>query len=300
MTTASDRSRPTDWDDYRGRLERMITPEGMAKGLAFRPRASDVILAPYAKSGTTWLQQIVHCLRTGGDMDFDDISRVVPWIETSTDLGIDLDAPQKAEPRAFKSHLSGDLVPAGGRYIVSLRDPKDALVSLFRFKEGWFFQIGAFSIEEFARREYFERGRRRDYWHHLRSWWERCSEENVLLLAFEDMKEDLPEAVRRVADFIGIPVSSKLLDTVLHHASLEFMLEHKDRFDDRLMRERSETVAGLPVGSDSAKVRTGKVGEHLQEIPAVVSLEMDEIWAEEIAGPLGYQSYAVLRRALRP
>ena len=48
---------------------------------SWRPRPTDVVITPYSKCGTTWLQQIFHTLRTGGDMDFDDISCVVPWIE---------------------------------------------------------------------------------------------------------------------------------------------------------------------------------------------------------------------------
>ena len=60
-------------------------------------------------------------------MDFDDISRVVPWIETARCSIIDLEAPQRAEPRGFKSHLSYAAIPKGARYVVSLRDPKDAI-----------------------------------------------------------------------------------------------------------------------------------------------------------------------------
>ena len=44
-------------------------------------------------------------------MDFDDISRVVPWIETSPALGLDLNAEQRANPRAFKSHLEYEQLP---------------------------------------------------------------------------------------------------------------------------------------------------------------------------------------------
>ena len=290
--------RPTEWNDYRAHQDRILTKEGLARGLAFKPRPTDVLISPYAKSGTTWLQQIVHGLRTRGDMDFDDISRVVPWIETSTDLGLDLEAEQCAQPRAFKSHLSGDRIPAGGRYIVSLRDPKDALVSLFRFKEGWFFEPGAFSIEEFARREYFQRGEGRDYWHHLRSWWARRTEDNVLLLTFEDMKEDLPGAVRRVAAFLDIPLDDALLDLVVKQASLEFMLAHKDRFDDLLMRQLGETAVGLPPGADSSKVRKGEVGGHRSELPSDITREMDEIWRQEIGSPLGLEDYEAVRSAL--
>ena len=133
----------------------MGTAEGIQRALAFKPRPDDVIITPYGKCGTTWLQQVFHGLRTRGDMDFDDISRVVPWIETAHDLGLDLDAPQRGKPRGFKSHLSYDLVPKGARYMLSIRDPKDAFVSSFRFMEGWFFEAGSVPIETSAQ-EYHE------------------------------------------------------------------------------------------------------------------------------------------------
>src|SRR5215472_4192403 len=85
---------------------KIFAPDLMASSLAaYRPRPSDVIITPYGKCGTTWLQQIFHTLRTRGDFDFDDISRVVPWIETSATSGVDIEAPQRGEPRGFKSHL---------------------------------------------------------------------------------------------------------------------------------------------------------------------------------------------------
>ena len=63
---------------------RMEPPDATPLSIeSYRPRPSDIVISPYGKCGTTWLQQTFHTLRTGGDMDFDDISRVVPWIETA-------------------------------------------------------------------------------------------------------------------------------------------------------------------------------------------------------------------------
>ena len=76
-------------------------------------------------------------------MDFDEITLVVPWLELALDLGIDPDAPQVAEPRAFKSHLNWHDVPKGGRYITMVRDPGDVLVSMYHFHEGWRFEAGS-------------------------------------------------------------------------------------------------------------------------------------------------------------
>jgi len=274
----------------------MFSEEKRQQGLALKLRPSDVVITPFGKSGTTWLQQIVHCLRTGGDMDFDDISRVVPWIETSAALGINLDAEQKASPRAFKSHLAWGEIPRGGRYIVAIRDPKDALYSLYRFIEGWFFEPGSISLDDFAR-EFFIKDR--DYWKHLASWWPRRDDDDVLLMAFEHMKRDLSGAIERVADFIEIRLDDELQSITQEHASLKFMQQHGDRFDDRLMRELSERVALLPPGSDSAKVRAGRVGEHTKHLDDDIAAELDAIWQQEITHKFGFADYHTLIDSLK-
>ena len=273
---------------------KMFTAEGLDEGLSLHLRPSDVVISPFAKCGTTWIQQIVHTLRTAGDEDYDDISRVVPWIETSSGLGIDLDAEQKSLPRAFKSHLPWDMVPKGGRYITSIRDPRDALVSMYRFMEGWWMEPGAISIAEYARGNYLKRGEGRDYWFHLKSWFSQRDNPVVLLLAYENMLLDSMQTIRRIADFIGVSVNDELLAITESHSSLAYMLEHKDRFDDLLMRLRSETVGGLPTGSDSAKVRKGEVGSHKAELPAEIIEELDQVWDEEITQTLGFADYSEL------
>jgi aryl sulfotransferase len=284
-------ARATSVETLGAKFAMTFSEETLQHGLALKLRPSDVVITPFGKSGTTWLQQIVHCLRTAGDMDFDDISRVVPWIETSGALGINLDAEQKANPRAFKSHLAWGEVPQGGRYIVAIRDPKDALYSLYRFIEGWFFEAGSISLDDFAR-EFFIKDR--GYWKHLGSWWPRRDDDDVLLMAFEHMKLDLSGTIERVADFIGIKLDDELKRITEQQASLKFMQEHSNRFDDRLMREMSERVASLPAGSDSAKVRVGSVGEHVQHLSDDISAEVDAIWQQEISARFGFPDYQAL------
>lgn len=289
-------TRPASYDEFKRRIRHMISPSGLQHGLALKLEQTDVVISPFPKCGTTWLQQVVHSLRTGGDLDFDDISEVVPWIETAFDLGQDLDAPQRATPRAFKSHLGWDAVPKGGRYIVALRDPRDALVSLFRFMEGWYFETGSIDIETFARGEFTARDGR-DYWEHLASWWRQRERDDVLLLAYEHMHEDLAGTITRIAAFIGIELTPELLATVLQESSLASMQAHKHKYDDKLMRERSEQVCGLPPGSDSAKVRNGRIGQH-QELSSAIVEELDAIWAATIHREFGLADYPALLKTL--
>ena len=237
-----------EWNEIRGKL---AAPEDLPESIkSYRPRPTDIVITPFGKCGTTWLQQTFHTLRTGGDMDFDDISRVVPWIETAKVVGVDLEAPQRAEPRGFKSHLGYDTVPKGARYVVSVRDPRDALVSMYKFMEGWFLEPGAIAIADFAESWMA----RNDYWTHLISWWQVRHEPTVLLLSYEGMIADPEGHVRRLAAFSGLPLSHERLKLTLERSSMAYMLEHKDRFDDFMMRVASETRCNLPPGSDSAKV----------------------------------------------
>ena len=80
-------------------LPDMITEEGVNRGLSFKPRSNDVFVVTPPKCGTTWMQQILHQLRSGGDMSFSDISEEIPFIEYAYDIEMDLEAEQKYQPR---------------------------------------------------------------------------------------------------------------------------------------------------------------------------------------------------------
>lgn len=265
---------------------------------AYSPRPSDIVIAPFGKCGTTWLQHTFHTLRTRGDADFDDISRVVPWIETAVLLGLDINAQQRAEPRGFKSHLGYDQIPKGARYVVSLRDPKDAFVSMYRFMEGWHFEPGSISYEDYFATRMAHRDQGPDYWAHLRSWWAQRDNPDVLLMSYEHMVDDPDLTITRLARFAGITLDDELHALTRQRTSIDWMLAHKSLFDDAMLRERTETVGGLPPGSDSAKVRKGGAGGRA-ELPDSVKAGLDAIWAREVAPVIGFADYDSLERELR-
>tara|TARA_R110002072_G_scaffold64_8_gene408 strand:- start:10593 stop:11480 length:888 start_codon:yes stop_codon:yes gene_type:complete len=282
-------------EEHRELSIKAFSPVGDEQPEPLQLRPTDVVVTPFGKSGTTWLQQMVHTLRTGGDMDFDDISRVVPWIETSPLLGLDLNAEQRANPRAFKSHLTYEKIPKGGKYINSVRNPGDALFSAYKFMEGWFIEPGTVTLEEFAEKMFIDSG---NYWKHLLSWWEVRNEPFVLFMSYETMQEEIERTVERVANFIGVPLTPELKALTLENTSIGFMKAHKDRFDDALMRKLSEERAGLPPGSDSSKVREGRVGDHKENLSAGIIEALDKTWQKEITPVTGCKTYDELRAKL--
>jgi hypothetical protein len=298
MTSLITRRRATSLEEM-GRMQgAAFAPEEVGASIAsYRPRPTDLIIAPFSKCGTTWLQQTFHTLRTRGDMDFEDISAVVPWIETARGCGLDLEAPQKAEPRGFKSHLAFDAVPKGAKYVVALRDPIDALVSMFNFMEGWFLEPGAVPFESFARMRMAGHGP--DYWRHLITWWEQRDNPDVLLLSYEGMTADPEGHIRRLATFADIALDADLLALTLRNSSRAFMLEHKDRYEDPMMRRLSEVRCGLPLGSDSAKVRAAGTGFSRKSIDPALMTEIGAVWTARVAPATGFADYAALEAALR-
>ena len=300
MINMNQPSRPTNPDELNTLFKKIFSNESEKRGLAFQPRPTDVIIAPFTKCGTTWLQQIAHGLRTRGDMDFEEISTVVPWIELAYDLGLDLNADQAAELRVYKSHLSWQDVPKGGRYIVSFRAPSDVFISVYRFFEGFFFEPGTIDLDTFFRwrnppAEMSERG----YWHHLTSWWGQRNNPNVLLLCYEDMLADLPGTVRRVAGFMEIPLDDELFTIVVRQASREFMLEHKEQFNEAPFRRLISQRTGLPFEGNAYKVTSGARDDPKYRLADSHKQTLDEIWRSQITSRFDLADYAALQYALQ-
>ena len=194
--------------------------------------------------------------------------------------------------------MSYTSVPKGARYVVPLRDPKDAFVSMYRFMEGWFLEPGAVPIEEFFEGWIKGRGAEGEgYFDHLLSWWAVRDEPNVMLLSYRKVVADRAAHIRRLADFAGIPLDDELLELTLERTSRSWMLAHKHRFDDALMREKSETKGGLPPrqrqrqGADSD-------GSHSDELSPAIAERIDQEWAERITCVLGYANFAELEAEL--
>jgi hypothetical protein len=288
-------TRPTTIRDMHERMKNFATPEGWQRGLDYKPDPSDVFIVTPPKCGTTWMQQIVHGLRTRGSMDFDEISRVVPWINMAHDVGIDIYAPQVAHPRAFKTHSPLNEAPKGAKYIIVVRDPSDALLSDYHFFEGMFFEQGSITLETFARESFIPGG---DIWKHVRSFWDRRRDEDVLPLCYENMKTDLPRTIEKVASFIGISLDDELRKIVLRQSDIRFMQDHKEQFEDHIIRNARSAAMRLPPDGRLNKVRNGQVGESKDRVPGEIKQELDAVWRAEITARIGLNSYEDLRQEL--
>ena len=263
----------------------------------YAPQPGDVFISPWAKSGTTMIQQMFHQLRMAaaigaGDMDFDDISRMTPWEDTALMLDFDMNVPQRAVPRGFKSHREYERLPAGMRYVVTLRDPRETYISFYRFFDGWHIERGALTLEEFFPLWLGGGPGGCDYYTHLLSWWARRDDPGTLFASYRWAAKNRPEMIRRLASLCEIELTEEVSALVEEYTSREFMHTHKDKFDDAMVCAVMESRLGIPANSDSSKVQA--VGSDSEQVPPSVAEQIDAMWHELVEPVTGHKDFASL------
>lgn len=230
-----------DQAGYAERLWRMIgrnLRERVTGGRDFgdyQATAHDVIVCTYPKCGTNWAMQIAYQVAMRGQGEYDHIHEVIPWPDGPGGYAIPLsdDTPRTTAPtgrRIIKTHLEWERVPysTAARYICVIRDPKDAFVSNYHFVRDGLFGSLMPSVATWL--AVFLSNDAPFVWAtHLQSYWQSRHQPNLLILTFEDMKKDLPQAVRQIVEFMDIQLTDHEFALVCEKSSFAYMkgIDHK-------------------------------------------------------------------------
>jgi aryl sulfotransferase len=210
----------------------------------FKFRDDDIVISTYAKSGTTWVQQIVAQLLFAGAEDM-EVAEMSPWL--------DLRVPPKAiklplveaqaHRRFLKTHLPVDALVYSPRakYIYIGRDGRDVVWSLYNHhanaNEAWYHALNdtpGLVGPPIGRpvpdiRSYFLEWLDSDgypfwpFWENIRSWWAIRDLPNLHMIHFAALKADMAGEIRRIAEFLEIPVDPSRWDAIVEHCSFEYM-----------------------------------------------------------------------------
>jgi hypothetical protein len=216
------------------------TGESFARAMSYQPRPEDVFVVTQMKCGTTWMQHIVYEVIQRGRGDIVASGRtlygVSPWLEAVTGVPLD-QAPlhgTERPARIIKTHLPAAVCPysSAARYVYVARHPASCFASCADFIAT---NMGVMAPPlELTEQWFCSRAMWWSPWtDHVRGWWQRAqSEPNVLFVRFEDMKRDLPDAVRRVAAFLGVSsLNDDELGQIVRKCSFAYMQEHRDAFE---------------------------------------------------------------------
>ncbi len=212
-----------------------------------RFRDDDIVIATYAKAGTTWMQQIVGQLLCGGDPDL-AVAEMSPWL--------DLRVPPKAEKlprveaqthrRFLKTHLPVDALrfsPAA-KYVYIGRDGRDVVWSMYNHHVNanatWYAALNdtpgrvgpPIEPPPADIRQYWRDWMDRDghpfwpFWENIRTWWAIRALPNVRFVHFADLKRDMPGEMLRLAAFLDIPIEAARWDAIVEYCTFEWMKRH--------------------------------------------------------------------------
>lgn len=268
--------------------------------LSFKPRPTDVICSVPPKNGTTWLTHICHQIRMqGAEPDFREQLDVVCYLSMNEDtFGT---SPEKfvqpAQPRIYFSHLTYADVPKDGKLIFMYRDQKDALYSMYLMTNSGAALKGRVSLDTFAQIT-ITSGSIEERVKDLLVWWEHRFDDNVLLLFYDDLKEDHVGSVRRIAKFMGVDCSEEVIARVVHTTTHSEMAKNASKFNiSMLMQFLAENIEA-PV---EEKERVGRVrvdggkSNSGSALPLEVQKQIDQLWKEIVTTKLGFKSLKEMR-----
>ncbi len=213
----------------------------------FKFREDDIVIATYAKSGTTWVQQIVSQLLFNGDAGL-EVAEMSPWMDLRVppkEMKLPL-VDAQTHRRFLKTHLPVDALVFSekAKYIYIGRDGRDIVWSMYNHhvtaNDSWYEALNdtpgrvgppieppPSSITQYYHDWLDGEGHPWwPFWENIRSWWEIRNLPNVQLIHFANLKIDMPGEIRQIAEFLEIPIDEEKWESILHHCSFAYMKEN--------------------------------------------------------------------------
>lgn len=195
----------------------------------FSKRKDDIFIVTFQRSGTTWMQMILYCLLTDGDLKkINHIYEFSPYLFTEYQIAEQERIDRLPSPRVIKSHQPfASIYSEAGKYIYVARDGLDVLVSSFHHqttvgpgKAPWSVFVDRFLSSENG-----------SWMEHVRDWYLNRGRPNVLFLTYGELSQNLEATIRRIAEFVGVAVDDDRLRSIAKRCSFASMKAEEAKFD---------------------------------------------------------------------
>ena len=198
-----------------------------------------------------------------------------------------------APPRIFSSHvpyrfIEKQVIKDKVKIIVVMRNPKDALVSMFHFYQ----MNAAMGTFQGTWDEFFQLFKDRHLWGEnfidfSVAWWKLRHLENVFITSFEDMKRDTAKIIRQVADFLGKQLTDEAVARIVEETSFKKMK------DNPKVNRQDLADAGMFDFNKSTFIRKGTVGNWKDYFTAEQEKYVNDLYREKCE-PIGLKFHDTL------
>ncbi|XP_075992913.1 uncharacterized protein LOC142987859 [Anticarsia gemmatalis] len=230
-------------------------------------RSTDIFVGSYQRSGTTWTQELVWLLMNDFDYvtaakipltkrySFIDhfmlinIDRIDEVLKAGFDPSLDLQmikssliataqpsmrrlaAVPESTPRYIKTHLPMSLLNPKlldtAKMLYVARDPRDVAVSCYHHAKLFMLMQFPGGFKQFWNLFYKDLSVLCPIIDHVKEAWALRHHPNMLFLFYEELSQDLPASISKVADFLGKSVNQEQMDRLREHLNIKNFKNNK-------------------------------------------------------------------------
>ncbi|OQV12676.1 putative Sulfotransferase family cytosolic 1B member 1 [Hypsibius exemplaris] len=259
----------------------------------FEPRSTDVCVAAFPKTGTTWLSAIVYMLANDGDpqsiLTGAPLKFKVPYLEMTIPYGDELDQEMMALDhlkkqdgvRTYVTHLSAKATPQRvmneAKIVYIYRNPKDTIVSMYYFMRAsmWFGFHGTMEqLVDDVTRDHCMNG---PFFEHLESFWKLRNRSNVFITSYEELMKEPRGIIKKLSMFLGKNMTEAQLEETLHYSNFSQMKENP------LTNMAEFESIGIINPKVARFFRTGQVGNWKKHFTPEMNAKVDAWIAKNLA-----------------
>ncbi|XP_071400266.1 sulfotransferase 2B1-like [Centroberyx affinis] len=260
---------------------KIYTPQSLKYYEEFSFRPDDTVIVTYPKSGTTWMQEIVPLIQSGGDPASVETAPSwdrVPWLEVTQASILKLE--QRPSPRIFATHFHYSMMPLSffktkPKVIYVMRNPRDVFTSSFHYYGMASYLVNPGTQNEFLHKFLDGKITFGSWFDHVKGWLNAPDKEHTMYISYEEMIMDLKDSVARMAQFLEKPLDSETVEKIADRCVFKNMKQNK-------MSNYSMVPSEFMDQSKSEFLRKGITGDWKNQLTVAEAEYFDAVYKDKM------------------